>query len=152
MNYRSSATRIVPTRVNRASIISSIHDLVINAIPIIEHDRIHRYEQPSETKRAGSFFTLISSSASSLDLLPLLRPRPTLPTSRRIDTITIMSAFTRVRFREARMSFPTREAKEGWEDERTRRMRKKRVDTREERQEQEERNIRMRRDETTRRE
>lgn len=44
-------------------------------------DRIHRYEQPSGTKRAGSFFTSISSSASSLDLLPLLRPRPTLPTS-----------------------------------------------------------------------
>lgn len=57
-------------------IISSIRDLVINAIPIIEHDRIHRYERPSGTKRAGSFFTSISSSASSLNLLPLLRPQP----------------------------------------------------------------------------
>lgn len=107
-NYRSSARprMIVPTRANRASY-HIVHPryLVINTIPIIEHDRIHRSSPPSPraTARAEQsarreflhldfLFCFFSRSSSSSSSTSTSAPHPA--HRRRIDTITITSAFT----------------------------------------------------------
>lgn len=112
-SYRSSAPRIEPSLANRAFIISSIPDLVIDA------NRDHRArpivfafcEQRCGTKRAREFLHFdFLSSVSSLGLLALGRSAPHPAYRRRIDTITIN---VRVRRRRERKNEAERREGEG---------------------------------------